>query len=148
MPFLLELPPFKVPAWRVVVFRMYDRSLAFLKRAGTIILATTILVWALSYYPYSDQITQEFAARRATAAAAEHESLAIEEAGERLRQSYPFAVYCPVRTACTELLLSKLPLGTTTISGQKAQSLPSTSLSRALCPEPCANANSGSRSAA
>ena len=53
-----------MPAWRVVVFRMYDRSLAFLRRAGTIILATTVLVWALSYYPYSDQITQEFAARR------------------------------------------------------------------------------------
>ncbi len=88
VPFLLELPAFKVPAWRVVVFRMYDRSLAFLKRAGTIILATTILVWALSYYPYSDQITHEFAARRAAAPAAEQDSLAIEEAGERLRQSY------------------------------------------------------------
>ena len=88
VPFLLELPAFKVPAWRVVVFRMYDRSLAFLKRAGTIILATTILVWALSYYPYSDQITHEFAARRAAAPAAEHDSLAIEEAGQRLRQSY------------------------------------------------------------
>ena len=88
VPFLLELPVFKVPAWRVVVFRMYDRSLAFLKRAGTIILATTILVWALSYYPYSDQITHEFAARRAAAPAAEHDSLAVEEAGQRLRQSY------------------------------------------------------------
>lgn len=51
VPFLMELPPFKLPAWRVVVFRMYDRSLAFLRRAGSIILATTILVWALSYYP-------------------------------------------------------------------------------------------------
>ena len=88
VPFLLELPAFKVPAWRVVVFRMYDRSLAFLKRAGTIILATTILVWALSYYPYSDQITHEFAARRAAAPAAEQDSLAVEEAGQRLRQSY------------------------------------------------------------
>lgn len=88
VPFLLELPPFKVPAWRVVLYRMYDRSLAFLKRAGTIILATTILVWALSYYPYSDQITQDFAARRATASEAELAQLSIDEAGERLRQSY------------------------------------------------------------
>ena len=88
VPFLLELPAFKMPAWRVIVFRMYDRSLAFLKRAGTIILATTILVWALSYYPYSDQISQEFAARRATAPAAEQGGLAVEEAGERLRHSY------------------------------------------------------------
>ncbi len=88
VPFLLELPAFKVPAWRVVVFRMYDRSLAFLKRAGTIILATTILVWALSYYPYSEQLGQEFAARRAAVPATQPASLAVEEAGARLRQSY------------------------------------------------------------
>lgn len=88
VPFLLELPPFKIPAWRVVLFRMYDRSLAFLRRAGTIILATTILVWALSYYPTQSSLSEEFRARRATATPEEQERLAIEEAGLRLRESY------------------------------------------------------------
>jgi ferrous iron transport protein B len=88
VPFLLELPPFKIPAWRVVLFRMYDRSLAFLRRAGTIILATTILVWALSYYPTQTSRSEEFRARRATATPEEQEQLAIEEAGVRLRESY------------------------------------------------------------
>ena len=88
MPFLLELPPFKIPAWRVVLFRMYDRSWAFLRRAGTIILATTILVWALSYYPTQPHLTEEFDARRATATAAERAQLDIAEAGARLRGSY------------------------------------------------------------
>jgi ferrous iron transport protein B len=88
MPFLLELPPFKIPAWRVVLFRMYDRSLAFLRRAGSIILATTILVWALSYYPTQSQLTEEFQARRATATAEEQTRLDVEEAGARLRGSY------------------------------------------------------------
>ncbi|MBI3245642.1 MAG: ferrous iron transport protein B [Deltaproteobacteria bacterium] len=88
VPFLLELPPFQVPAWRVVLFRMYDRSWAFIKRAGTIILATTILVWALSYYPHQPQIAEEFTARRATAAPEEMERLNTEEAGARLRGSY------------------------------------------------------------
>jgi len=88
VPFLLELPPFQIPAWRVVLFRMYDRSLAFLKRAGTIILATTILVWALSYYPNHVPLDEEFQARRATASADELERLDIEEAGIRLRESY------------------------------------------------------------
>jgi ferrous iron transport protein B len=88
VPFLLELPPFQLPAWRVVLFRMYDRSLAFLKRAGTIILATTILVWALSYYPSQEHLTEEFQARRAAASAEEIEHLNIEEAGTRLRNSY------------------------------------------------------------
>jgi ferrous iron transport protein B len=89
VPFLLELPPFKVPAWRVVLFRMYDRSWAFLRRAGTIILATTVLVWALSYYPQQNHLTEEFRARRAAATTEEeHGRLAVEEAGARLRESF------------------------------------------------------------
>lgn len=88
VPFLLELPPFQFPAWRVVLFRMYDRSLAFLKRAGTIILATTILVWALSYYPNQTRVAEEFQARRSTASAEELAQLDIEETGTRLRESY------------------------------------------------------------
>jgi ferrous iron transport protein B len=88
VPFLLELPPFKVPAWQVVLFRMYDRSWAFLGRAGTIILATTVLVWALSYYPNQDHVAEEFRARRATASAEELERLDVEEAGVRLRESF------------------------------------------------------------
>jgi ferrous iron transport protein B len=88
IPFLLELPPFQVPAWRVVLFRMYDRSLAFLRRAGTIILATTLLVWALSYYPNQNHVTEEFRARRATASAEELTRLDAEEAGTRLRESF------------------------------------------------------------
>ena len=88
MPFLLELPPFKIPAWRVVLFRMYDRSWAFLRRAGTIILATTILVWALSYYPAQPHLTEEFNARRVTATEEERAQLDIAEAGARLRGSY------------------------------------------------------------
>ncbi|HEV8716686.1 MAG TPA: nucleoside recognition domain-containing protein, partial [Candidatus Binatia bacterium] len=88
VPFLLELPPFKVPAWRVVLFRMYDRSWAFLRRAGTIILATTILVWALSYYPNQNRVAQEVGARRATASAEEIDRLNSEETGARLRESF------------------------------------------------------------
>ncbi len=88
VPFLLELPPFKMPAWQVVLFRMYDRSWAFLRRAGTIILATTVLVWALSYYPNQNRVAQEFQARRATASADELERLDTEEAGARLRESF------------------------------------------------------------
>jgi ferrous iron transport protein B len=67
---------------------MYDRSWAFLRRAGTIILATTILVWALSFYPNQQRVSQEFQARRATASEGELEQLHTAEAGARLRESY------------------------------------------------------------
>ena len=88
VPFLMELPPFKIPAWRVVVFRMYDRSMAFLKRAGSIILATTILVWVLSYYPNQALVSEAFETRRMTATQAELALLEREAAGLRLRESY------------------------------------------------------------
>ena len=95
VPFLMELPPFKLPAWRVVVFRMYDRSLAFLRRAGSIILATTILVWALSYYPQPDPHPDRNGAEMdgkavVTGTAEPVESAAFENdaAGRRLGNSY------------------------------------------------------------
>ena len=49
--FVLELPEYKVPSVRLVVHRVYDRGMAFVTRAGTLIFATTILVWAAGYFP-------------------------------------------------------------------------------------------------
>lgn len=88
VPFLLELPPYKVPSWRVVAFRMYDRSLAFVRRAGTIILATAILVWALSYYPAAPELARRYDALRTGATAEQSAQLDHDEAHERLRSSY------------------------------------------------------------
>lgn len=50
-PFVMELPSYKVPSARIVFHRVYDRASAFVLRAGTLILATSILVWAASYFP-------------------------------------------------------------------------------------------------
>lgn len=51
-PFVMELPGYKWPSARMVFRRMADRGLAFLHRAGTLILAVSILVWAATYYPH------------------------------------------------------------------------------------------------
>jgi ferrous iron transport protein B len=48
---LLELPPYRLPAWKSVAFRMWERSGLFLRRAGTIILSLSILLWALATFP-------------------------------------------------------------------------------------------------
>jgi ferrous iron transport protein B len=50
-PFVMELPPYKWPSLRIVMARVYDRSKAFVVRAGTLIFATTVLVWAAGYFP-------------------------------------------------------------------------------------------------
>ncbi|MDR2462956.1 MAG: ferrous iron transport protein B [Verrucomicrobiales bacterium] len=50
-PFLLELPPYRWPAPLNVLWRMWERGGQFVKRAGTIIFAMSVLIWALCYFP-------------------------------------------------------------------------------------------------
>ncbi|RYG32796.1 ferrous iron transporter B, partial [bacterium] len=51
LPFLLELPPYQMPKWRDVWLSMWFRGRVFLKTAGTIIVAMSLIIWALGYYP-------------------------------------------------------------------------------------------------
>lgn len=53
-PFVLEMPPYRWPTWRTVGYRLYDRALAFLKRAGTVILVMTMIFWLLAHVPLRD----------------------------------------------------------------------------------------------
>jgi ferrous iron transport protein B len=48
---LLEMPPYRLPSWRGVFLRMWERGSIFLRRAGTVILALSIVLWALATYP-------------------------------------------------------------------------------------------------
>ena len=50
-PFVMELPAYRWPSPRNVALRVYDRGKAFVTRAGTLIFATTVLVWAAGYFP-------------------------------------------------------------------------------------------------
>jgi ferrous iron transport protein B len=52
--FVMEMPLYKRPELKTVVRRVCDSGWAFVRRAGTIILATMVLVWALLYFPYRD----------------------------------------------------------------------------------------------
>lgn len=50
-PFVMELPPYRVPSLRNVVHSLLERVGIFLQRAGTVILAISILLWALVAFP-------------------------------------------------------------------------------------------------
>ncbi len=63
-PFVMELPDYKVPSPRLVVHRMLDRGWAFLRRAGTVIFAVSIVVWAIAYYPRADEAVHQVLADR------------------------------------------------------------------------------------
>jgi len=50
-PFILELPQYRLPTLRGLGLRLLDRGQVFLKQAGTIILAVTVVLWVLSHIP-------------------------------------------------------------------------------------------------
>ena len=52
-PLMIELPQYRVPGLRVALLHTFDRAKIFVKQAGTIILAISLILWALSYYPKS-----------------------------------------------------------------------------------------------
>jgi ferrous iron transport protein B len=56
--FLMELPPYKLPSLRSVLYQMWERASSFLKRAGTIILGASILLWFLASYPKLEHATR------------------------------------------------------------------------------------------
>lgn len=62
---ILELPPYKRPLLSQVLRHMWDRSKLFLRRAGTVILGISILLWFLQTYPKSAEINQQFDQQRA-----------------------------------------------------------------------------------
>ncbi len=49
--FIMEMPLFHVPNWRTIVLLVWQRSLSFVKKAGTIILGVSVVIWALSVLP-------------------------------------------------------------------------------------------------
>lgn len=57
---IMELPPYKLPLFKVVLRHMWDRSKLFLRRAGTVILGITILLWFLATYPRSAALERQF----------------------------------------------------------------------------------------
>ena len=50
-PFVMELPPYRLPVLKSTLIHMWDKGSVFLSRAGTTILAGATLVWFLSHYP-------------------------------------------------------------------------------------------------
>ena len=95
---IMELPPYKRPLVRAVLRHMWDRSKLFLRRAGTVILGISILLWFLASYPKSSDMRQQFEEQRALvqASAKGYDAQEIEsqltaldrqEAGDRLRNS-------------------------------------------------------------
>ena len=54
LPFYMELPPYRVPTLRLLATQVWGSARAFLRRAGTIILGVSIVLWVLLHFPHVD----------------------------------------------------------------------------------------------
>ncbi len=87
-PFLMELPPYRLPNLKTVLFNMMTRAWLFLKRAGTVILAISILLWALTYFPRAiDTAGARADGEQRTAIGGEVSEPSLPES-EQLKQSF------------------------------------------------------------
>ena len=59
IPFVMELPPYRRPTVRSVALHVWMRSKQYLQKMGTVILAASIIVWFMSYYPRQNEVRQE-----------------------------------------------------------------------------------------
>jgi len=57
-PFVMELPPYRIPTLKSVLVHMWEKSVQYLKKMGGIILIASIIIWALGYFPMSTPETE------------------------------------------------------------------------------------------
>ncbi len=61
-PFVMELPPYRVPMFRSLLIHMWDRSKIFLKKMGGVILIGSVIVWALTAFPHTPEYSTNYTA--------------------------------------------------------------------------------------
>lgn len=95
-PFLMELPPYRLPNLRTVLQNMFTRAWLFLKRAGTVILAISIILWALMYFPRASSESVDSIPKASTVTSvndsdgpeADDSRLKASDASEQLKNSF------------------------------------------------------------
>lgn len=55
--FVMELPPYRIPTVRNTLIHMWEKSVMYLKKMGTVILFASIVIWALCYFPHNENAT-------------------------------------------------------------------------------------------
>ena len=58
-PFVMELPPYRWPTLRATLRHMWEKCAQYLKKIGTVILLSTVVIWFLNYYPREEKSTEQ-----------------------------------------------------------------------------------------
>ncbi len=88
-PFVMEMPKYRMPSFKLIWHTVYGQAKSYLKKAGTFILAASMLIWFASNYPKYPALEAEYAAKIEQVADEAHKStLSNELALKLLEQSY------------------------------------------------------------
>jgi len=88
-PFVMEMPKYRWPSLRLIWHTVYGQAKDYLKKAGTFILAASVLVWFASHYPRNDALGAQYDTRITQAADAQKKTqLENEKHAAMLEQSY------------------------------------------------------------
>lgn len=58
-PFVMELPPYRMPTAKAVARHTWEKGKQYLKKMGGLILVASIIIWALGYFPHNDKLTHQ-----------------------------------------------------------------------------------------
>jgi ferrous iron transport protein B len=78
--FILELPAYRIPKLKIVLFNTFNNAKLYLKKAGPIILGFSMIIWFLTYFPNTDPAVDT--------AGLNEEEIIIAQSSERLATSY------------------------------------------------------------
>jgi len=59
-PFVMELPPYRLPTLRSTLLHMWDKGSQYLRKMGGVILVASLLIWALGYFPRNEDLLSEY----------------------------------------------------------------------------------------
>ncbi|MEW6654775.1 MAG: ferrous iron transport protein B, partial [Bacteroidota bacterium] len=98
VPFVMELPPYRIPTLRNTLIHMWSKSIQYLTKMGTVILTASIIIWALGYFPreveYSrnyDSLSESVSTSASLTQTEKEEQLTqieIDKESERMENSY------------------------------------------------------------
>ncbi|MHC5101835.1 MAG: ferrous iron transport protein B [Planctomycetota bacterium] len=116
VPFVMELPPYRMPTWRGLLIHMWGRGWMYLKKAGTVILLISIILWVAMSYPKPaesrlaglDELQQQNVTLQHSVAG--HIGRAIEPALEPLGFDWKIGTALIGASAAKEVFVSQLSI--------------------------------------
>ena len=90
VPFVMELPPYRVPTLKTTTRHMWHKGSMYLKKMGGIILVASVIIWALGYFPRNPELSKDYEALIAGSVEGSEQTYLranMQESGDADRQS-------------------------------------------------------------